>query len=98
MAELILTEEELNAQTWFELPDETVGKLTKYSAAKMMEQCQGVAGQRDQTWQFAMMLVMVDWCMQAGAQGIEQVIHNFHNATGEHGDWKIIIERLPTMH
>lgn len=35
MAELILTEEERHAETWFELPDETVGKVCKAFGARL---------------------------------------------------------------
>lgn len=94
MAELHLTPEEIAANTWFELSDEVVGKLTKYSAAKMMETCKGHAAERDQVWQFSMMLMMIDWCTKVSATGISQEVKNFFNESGQHGDWKVSVERI----
>lgn len=37
MSELILTDAEKAAATWLELPDETVGRLTKHTALKFNE-------------------------------------------------------------
>ncbi|AET95315.1 hypothetical protein BSFA1_80580 (plasmid) [Burkholderia sp. SFA1] len=90
MAELILTAEERAAATWFELPDEVVGMLTKYSAARMLEVC----SQRDKVWQFSMYLMMIQYAVSCGIESVEHTVAEITVGDEALGSWRVRIERV----
>lgn len=91
MAELVLTAEERAAATWFELPDEVVGKLTKYSAARMLEIC----SQRDKVWQISMYLMMIQYAVNCRIESVDHTVEGLTFGDESLGSWRVRIERVP---
>jgi hypothetical protein len=90
MAELILTDGEKAAETWFELPDDVVGMLTKYSAARLRAECAA----RDKAWLLACSMTIIEYARRAGGERLVQTVNGYSYAGTEFGDWKITVERI----
>src|SRR5699024_5247050 len=91
MAELILTEEERAAATWFELDDATIGKIVKKQALAIMNKSEEM--QRVTTMSAAMLLC--GFAAEANAAEMTQEIRGFTQGGQEFGDWKVTVKRLP---
>lgn len=85
MAELILTEKEKAAATWFELPDETVGKMCKAQGAKLLK----AAKEADMSIEKAAALFLMSTTADAGAVETE---HRIDNA--KYGEWIIVARKI----
>lgn len=90
MAELILTPEEQATHSWLELPDETVGKLTKRTAMGFVEHDDEhgrIAGG-------AALLILTGMCHDRGENGLVVNIKHTTAAGEPTGDWRVTIERI----
>ena len=91
MSELILTDAEKAAATWLELPDETVGRLTKHTALKFLE-ADNELGRIG-----CMSAALIITGMMHDANATETII-TLNGATKTDlepmGDWKITVERI----
>lgn len=91
MADLILTEEEQAAATWFELDDATVGKIVKKTALGLLDH----SDEQKRVWWFAAALLLVGMADDANADTFSQEINDFTNGDDNRGNWRVTIERIP---
>lgn len=94
MAELILTEEELAADTWLELDDATIGKLVKHTALQLKDTPNRSAEQAA-LWWWAAAIMMVGATADTNADTFTQTIKGYSRHGQIVGDFKITVEKLP---
>ena len=85
MAELILTNEEIAAATWFELSDETVGKMCKAQGGKLLK----AAKEADMAIDKACALFLMSTTADQGANETEHRIVN-----EKYGEWMIVARKI----
>jgi hypothetical protein len=87
---VILTEKEKEAATWFELDDETVGKLVKSTALhiKGLDDEQGKVG----FWSAA--LILCSAAAEANADTFKQTMDGLTIKGKDFGTWEITIKRI----
>ncbi|MEN6623543.1 MAG: hypothetical protein ABFD50_18615 [Smithella sp.] len=90
MATLILTDEEKAAGTWFELSDETVGKMTKANGAAVLN----VAEQLELATAVACGYTLIGQCVKQGAGSSTINIEEFSQSGVSYGDWEITVRRI----
>jgi len=93
MAELILTEEELAADTWLELDDATIGKLVKHTALQLKDTPDRSAEQAA-LWWWAAAIMMVGATADTNADTFTQTIKGYSRHGQVVGDFKITVEKL----
>lgn len=91
MAELILTDEEKAAATWFELNDAAIGKIVKKTAIGLLD----MADEQGRVWWFAAALLLVGKAADANAENMKVNVEGFSEAGIEMGDWQVSVTRLP---
>lgn len=90
MAELILTDEEQAAATWFELDDATVGKIVKKTALGLLDH----SNEQGRVWWFAAALLLCGMADDANADTFSQEVNNFTNGDDDRGNWRVTVERI----
>lgn len=85
MAELILTEEEKAAKTWLELPDETIGKLTKKLACDISD----VADELTRVEMAAAICLIVGRLDEIGSTGLSTKLKPFTRNNQDRGHWSL---------
>lgn len=90
MAELILNEEERAALTWLELPDETVGKLTKAIACGLHQ----VAKEREKITAAAIALMLTGFAFDSNADNLVLGLEGTTFQNKPTGDWRVTVERI----
>lgn len=90
MAELILTNEEKAAATWFELDDATVGKIVKTTALGLLEH----TNEQGRVWWFAAALLLCGMTDDANADTFSQEVNNFTHGSDDRGNWRVTVERI----
>ena len=90
MAELIMTEEEINADTWAELDYDTLGKIVKTLSIKLKE------NERDHlnTWWGAAAILLCNLADDVNAEKLTQDITGLTFAGQHRGNWRITIEKI----
>ncbi len=89
MAELILTEAEKKANTWLELDDDTIGKLTKKLALSLIAEDK----ERERVWVMSAALVLTGLAYDANADEIVVSLDKMTRGGRVCGDWKITVEK-----
>jgi hypothetical protein len=90
MSELILTEAEKAAGTWMELPDETVGQLTKHTALKFLE----ADKEMERIGCMSSCLILTGMMHGANAEETTITLEGTTTSTKPTGDWEIKIRRV----
>lgn len=90
MAELILTEAEKTAATWFELDDATLGKVVKRTAAGLLTHSEEMG----RIWWFAAALLLCGQAKDANAETLTVNVDGFTDAGQELGDWEVTVRRI----
>lgn len=90
MAELLLTDEEKEAATWFELDDAVLGKVVKRTAAGLI----GHSRELDRVWWFAAAMLLCGMAHDQNAQKVVQSIEGFEEEGVPLGDWEVIVQRV----
>lgn len=90
MAELILTDEEQAAATWFELDDATVGKIVKKTSLGLLDH----SNEQGRVWWFAAALLLCGMADDANADTFSQEVNNFSNGDDDRGNWLVTVERI----
>ena len=94
MAKLALTKKERDALTWFELDDDTVGKVVKNSAISLMNFGKNREGKELKTvWFWSAILLLVGLTVDAGADKFTHTMSGFKHNGIDQGDWRITIEK-----
>ena len=90
MSELILTEAEKVAGTWMELPDETVGQLTKHTALKFLE----ADDEMGRVGCMSAALILTGMAHTANSETTTITLENTTTSTEPTGDWEITVRRI----
>jgi len=89
MAELILTEDEINAGTYLEWDDETLGRAVKALALELRD----TYGQ-DALWFTMAGHVLIDSARQINAETTGLTLSGVTVKGEPIGDWRIVVERI----
>jgi hypothetical protein len=87
--ELILTEAEKKAATWLELDDESVGKLVKASALKIIDNDNEQG--RVAFWSAA--IILCSMAAEANAETFKQTLDNLTIKGKSFGKWELTIKK-----
>lgn len=93
MAKLILTQEEKAAATWLELDDAALGKLVKYTAARLKDTGDRSAEQAA-VWWWSAALLMVGIAADCNAEVFVQMLHGYQRGGKTIGDFRIKVEKV----
>ena len=90
MSQLILTEKEKAAATWFELPDETIGHLVKHTAIKFLE----ADDEMGRVGCMSALLILTGMAHKANSETTTFTLNGMTTSTEPTSDWRITIKRL----
>lgn len=90
MAQLILTDEEKAALTWFELDDATIGKIVKKTALGLIDHSK----EMERVWWFSAALLLCGQAVDHNANSMTVDIEGFEHQGGNFGDWRVRVERI----
>jgi hypothetical protein len=91
--ELILTDDEKKANTWLELDDATLGKVTKAVALKL----KNYNIKNDPMAFMAAALLLCNLAAEANADDLKQTIEGLTIQGKDFGNWLVTVKRLKAM-
>lgn len=92
MAELTLTDEEKEAESFLDWSDEALGKMVRATAHKIQN---GELGEDSEpVMMTAAMLVIILAAKSTNADSLEQTLERVTHQEHQMGDWKITVERI----
>lgn len=96
MAKLIMTKEEKAAGTWLDLPDDTLGKVTRKLILDMPKLCEKdveAKGMDKRLWLASCLNILIGVCHEMNATESDYKIEGYTIANKACGNWKITVRR-----
>lgn len=89
MAELILTDEEKQSETYLDLDNDSLGKAVKNFAITL-----GDVYGADSIWSTGCATLLIDMCIKTNATTLTHTIEGLTHAGEDRGDWKITVQKI----
>ena len=94
MAQLILSAEEMGAQSWFDLDDATLGKIVKSNALKMLADVAPKKEDAQFAWRMTAGLMLIDHAIERNDVGVTFDVLDMSDGKVDLGDWRVQAIRL----
>jgi hypothetical protein len=90
MAELILTQEEKDAEFWSDVPDETLGKLIKAGIIKF----KSTSKELGKMYEMSAAMMLAEAAYKTNADEMKITLEGLSVKTGNIGNWLITVKRV----